>query len=66
MADVGAISLGENEDKSSDYVADFGEHSELALDACLVGNEGRFINDYRYDHHGCAMHASVDRWAWSA
>ena len=44
---VGAISLGQNEDKSSDYVADFGERSELALDANRHGNEGRFINDYR-------------------
>jgi hypothetical protein len=44
---VGAICLGENEDRSSDYVCDFGEHSELALDANAVGNEGRFVNDYR-------------------
>ena len=44
---VGAICLGANEDKSSDYVCDFGEHSELALDANRRGNEGRFVNDYR-------------------
>jgi hypothetical protein len=44
---VGAVSLGENEDKTSDYVCDFGESSELALDAKLVGNEARFVNDYR-------------------
>ena len=25
----------------------FGEHSELALDAKHVGNEARFVNDYR-------------------
>lgn len=44
---VGAVSLGANEDRSSDYVADFGEESELALDAKSVGNEARFVNDYR-------------------
>lgn len=44
---VGAVSLGANEDKTSDYVCDFGEHSELALDANRLGNEGRFVNDYR-------------------
>ena len=44
---VGAISLGEHEDKTSDYVCDFGEHSELALDANKKGNEARFVNDYR-------------------
>lgn len=44
---VGAVALGENEDRSSDYVCDFGEASELALDANRVGNEGRFVNDYR-------------------
>jgi SET domain-containing protein len=27
--------------------AQFGEHSELALDAKSVGNEARFVNDYR-------------------
>lgn len=27
--------------------AQFGEHSELALDAKTVGNEARFVNDYR-------------------
>ena len=44
---VGAITLGANEDRSSDYVCDFGEKSELALDAKTVGNEARFVNDYR-------------------
>ena len=44
---VGAVCAGEHEDKSSDYVCDFGEHSELALDAKSVGNEARFVNDYR-------------------
>lgn len=44
---VGAVSLGEHEDRTSDYVCDFGEQSELALDAAKVGNEARFVNDYR-------------------
>lgn len=44
---VGAVSLGANEDRTSDYVCDFGEHSELALDAKAIGNEARFVNDYR-------------------
>ena len=44
---VGVICLGANEDRASDYVCDFGEHSELALDANRRGNEGRFVNDYR-------------------
>ncbi len=44
---VGRVSLGENEDRSSDYVCDFGERSELALDARCLGNEARFVNDYR-------------------
>ena len=44
---VGAVSLGANEDRTSDYVCDFGESSELALDANRTGNEGRFVNDYR-------------------
>ena len=48
---VGAVALGENEDKKSDYVCDFGEQSELALDAKSVGNEGRFVNDYRNTGH---------------
>ena len=53
---VGAVSLGEHEDKTSDYVCDFGEHSELALDAQRVGNEGRFVNDYR----NTGKHANVE------
>lgn len=44
---VGAVCLGEHEDRSSDYVCDFGERSELALDAKSVGNEARYVNDYR-------------------
>ena len=44
---MGVICLGANEDRASDYVYDFGEHSELALDANRRGNEGRFVNDYR-------------------
>jgi len=31
----------------SDYELDFGAHSELSLDAHIVGNEGRFLNDFR-------------------
>lgn len=27
--------------------AEFGDHGELALDANRIGNEGRFINDFR-------------------
>ena len=44
---VGHISLGEDQDKTSDYVSDFGEKSELACDANRYGNEARFLNDYR-------------------
>ena len=44
---VGHISLGEDQDKTSDYVSDFGEKSELACDANTYGNEARFLNDYR-------------------
>lgn len=32
---------------SSDYELDFGLESELSLDADSLGNEGRFLNDYR-------------------
>ena len=42
---VGYITLGEHQDKSSDYVSDFGERSELACDANSFGNEARFLND---------------------
>jgi len=48
---VGHISLGEDQDKTSDYVSDFGEKSELACDANTYGNEARFLNDYR--NTGC-------------
>ena len=44
---VGEVCLGANEDRSSDYVCDFGERSQFALDANTTGNEARFINDYR-------------------
>ena len=44
---VGHITLGEDQDKTSDYVSDFGEMSELACDANNYGNEARFLNDYR-------------------
>ncbi|KAL1527302.1 hypothetical protein AB1Y20_015974 [Prymnesium parvum] len=44
---VGIVCLGANEDRTSDYVCDFGEHSQFALDANKAGNEARFINDYR-------------------
>ena len=44
---VGHIMLGEDQDKTSDYVSDFGEKSELACDANRYGNEARFLNDYR-------------------
>ena len=48
---VGHITLGEHQDKSSDYVSDFGEASELACDANTYGNEARFLNDFR--NTGC-------------
>lgn len=32
---------------ASDYVADYGDEAELAIDAARMGNEARFINDYR-------------------
>lgn len=38
---LGVVSVAE--DRTSDYVVDFGEHSELALDALTVGNEARFV-----------------------
>ena len=44
---VGHVSLGENQDKASDYVSDFGLKSELACDANTYGNEARMINDFR-------------------
>jgi len=43
----GRVSLGEHEDRSSDYVAEFGKEGELALDANRIGNEARFVNDFR-------------------
>ena len=48
--------VSEVEDRTSDYVVDFGEHSELALDALSMGNEGRFVNDYR----NTGRHANVE------
>lgn len=51
---LGAVS--EVEDRTSDYVVDFGEHSELALDALSMGNEARFVNDYR----NTGRHANVE------
>lgn len=53
---VGAVCLGANEDKTSDYVCDFGEASQFALDARHAGNEARFINDYR----NTGRHANVE------
>ena len=53
---VGAVCLGANEDRESDYVCDFGENSEFALDSRHVGNEARFINDYR----NTGRHANVE------
>lgn len=63
---TGVVTASGSEDKTSDYVSDFGEQSELALDAKTVGNEARFVNDYRNtgrrpnvefrirrDRHGC-------------
>ena len=44
---VGHVTLGEDQNKQSDYVSDFGEHSELACDANAYGNEARFLNDFR-------------------
>lgn len=43
----GRVTLGEDQDKKSDYVSDFGERSELACDASGYGNEARFLNDFR-------------------
>ena len=63
---TGVVTASGSEDRTSDYVSDFGEQSELALDAKTVGNEARFVNDYRNtgrrpnvefrtrrDRHGC-------------
>ena len=36
---VGEVSAGGSEDQASDYVSDFGDSSELALDANKLGNE---------------------------
>ena len=44
---VGRVMRGEDQDKQSDYVSDFGEKSELACDANKHGNEARFLNDFR-------------------
>jgi hypothetical protein len=53
---VGRVSLGEHQNKESDYVSDFGEHSELACDANAFGNEARFLNDFR----NTGKHANVE------
>ena len=37
-------------------MCDFGEESELTLDARHIGNEGRFVNDYR----NTGRHANVE------
>ena len=44
---IGRITLGEHQNKSSDYVCDLGTQSELACDALSHGNESRYINDFR-------------------
>ena len=44
---VGHVTVGEDQNKKSDYVSDFGENSELACDADTYGNEARFLNDFR-------------------
>ena len=44
---VGHVTSGEDQDKSSDYLCDFGDSSELACDASDYGNESRFVNDFR-------------------
>lgn len=44
---VGKVSMGKDQDKTSDYLSDFGERSELACDANTFGNEARFLNDFR-------------------
>ena len=44
---IGHISLGEHQDKTSNYVSDFGINGELSVDAATYGNESRFLNDYR-------------------
>ena len=44
---IGLVSLGEDEDKTSDYVSEFGEKGELCCDANRLGNEARFVNDFR-------------------
>lgn len=44
---IGNVTLGEDQNKTSDYVSDFGEFSELACDADRFGNEARFLNDFR-------------------
>lgn len=40
----------------SDYELDFGDASELAVDAQAVGSEARFVNDYR----NTGAHANVE------
>ena len=44
---LGLVTLKGNESKTSDYTASFGDDNELALDAELMGNEARMINDFR-------------------
>jgi len=53
---VGHVTLGDDQDRSSDYVSDFGEQSELACDANVYGNEARFVNDFR----NTGKHANVE------
>ena len=53
---IGRVGKGEDQDKESDYVSDFGESSELACDANTLGNEARFLNDFR----NTGRHANVE------
>ena len=44
---VGHVTLGEDQNESSDYLSEFGPKGEFSCDADRYGNEARFINDFR-------------------
>jgi hypothetical protein len=48
---IGHVTLGEHQNNTSDYICDFGTQCELSCDALLLGNESRYINDFRNTGH---------------
>jgi hypothetical protein len=48
---IGHVTLGDHQNNTSDYICDFGTQCELSCDALLLGNESRYINDFRNTGH---------------